>query len=381
MFVDYNKKILFFVSLFSFIINLPLYSQSGNENFYGIWVVRNNLVSKEKIDNVINIASEKGFNNLIVQVRGRGEAYYKSRIVPIADKIKSNINNFDPLQYFISEAHKKNIKLHCWFNVFFLWSSPQKPKNKNHLYYKNPEWFCVPHNLLNKNSIKSRNHPDLIFLSPGIDEVRFHLVDVIEEVVNNYKIDGIHLDYIRYPGENFGYNIVLRNKFLSANKIDPLELIRNQEDIIEKIGQESYINLIKEWKNFRGRQVNHLVKEIKECIKKKNPSIKLSAAVIPDLYRAKNYYYQYWNEWVNQKLIDFVIPMNYTVSKNDFEDNIAVMLKNVPKEKIIMGISAANQSKYKLASKVYLTKSKAIRNFCIFSFDFIDNSINMIDLF
>ena len=179
------RKALFFTAVFTSLLVLQLKSESKTGSFRGLWVTRGNLVSKEKIDRVISTAFEKGFNNLLIQVRGRGDAYYKSRIVPTAEEIKNNIKEFDPLQYFIKEAHKKNIKVHCWFNIFFLWSSPRKPKNKNHLYYKKPQWFCIPHNSIDEGHTNYQTTADVVYISPGIDETRDYLVKVIEEVLSN----------------------------------------------------------------------------------------------------------------------------------------------------------------------------------------------------
>ena len=375
------KKILFFLTIFILFLVLQLRPESKSDSFRGLWITRDNLVSKEKIDGVINTAFEKGFNNLVIQVRGRGDAYYKSRIVPIAEEIKNSIEVFDPLQYFIEEAHKKNIKVHCWFNVFLLWSSPREPESKNHLYFKKPQWFCIPHNLLDNGAENFQTPADIIYISPGIDEVQNYLLKVIEEVVDNYSVDGVHLDYVRYPGENFGYNEILRNKFLLLNKIDPIELIRNQEYVMKKIGEKAFYNLVQEWNNFRGEQINIFVQNIKGIVKQRDSSTILSAAVVPDLNRAKSVFYQFWSDWVNRKFVDFVMPMNYVISSDDFKNNIIKMLEYVPKERIIMGFSAVNQSKYKLASKVFLTKSMGIEKFCIFSYDSIKYSNDIIDLF
>ena len=235
--------------------------------------------------------------------------------------------------------------------------------------------------MLDKEVENLQTPADIIYISPGIDEAQNYLLKVIEEVVDNYSLDGIHLDYIRYPGGNFGYNEILRNKFLLLNKIDPIELIRNQEYVIKEIGEKSFYNLVQEWNNFRGEQVNIFVQNIKRIIKKRNSSTMLSAAVIPDLDRAKSVFYQFWSDWVNKKFVDFVIPMNYVISRDDFKDNIVRMLKYIPKEKIIMGFSAVNQSKYKLASKVFLTRSMGIEKFCIFSYNSVKYSKDIIDLF
>src|SRR5687768_6025244 len=60
----------------------------GNEEVRALWVVRTTLTSPEKIRQMVNSAADNGFNTLIVQIRGRGDAYYKSRVEPRAAELK-----------------------------------------------------------------------------------------------------------------------------------------------------------------------------------------------------------------------------------------------------------------------------------------------------
>jgi uncharacterized lipoprotein YddW (UPF0748 family) len=381
MFFRIKKNHHLIVIFILLVLTFPFRSESKDDCFRGIWITRENLVSKKIIDKIIDTALKGRFNNLLVQVRGRGDAYYKSRFVPIAEDIKSNIEEFDPLQYFIMEAHKKNIKVHCWFNTYFLWSSQEKPKNKNHLYFTKPEWFCVPNNLINKNQFSSQIQTDLIFISPGIDDVRNYLFNVIREVIDSYAIDGIHLDYVRYANENFCYNEVLRKKFFSLYNVDPLDLVKNPEKIEKSFSKDKLLEFERKWQNFRGEQITIFVRQIKNYIEKRNSSIVFSTAVIPDIDKARNNFFQFWDDWVNNQCVDFVVPMNYVVSQEEYKNNIEQMLNYVPKENIVMGISLMNQSRYKVASKIFLTKSLGIEDFCLFSYDYIENMSNMFNLF
>ena len=79
-------------------------SQIQNVHFEGryLWVVRNTLSSEDSIDRMLDFATINRFNNILVQVRGRGDAYYKSDIVPKSHLLKDI--NFDPLAYLIPKA-------------------------------------------------------------------------------------------------------------------------------------------------------------------------------------------------------------------------------------------------------------------------------------
>ena len=74
-----------------------------------------------------------------MQIRGRGDAYYSSKLVPRTHLLKKN--EFDPLQYILKKVKNKNIKIHAWMNVYYLWSSSQKPFQSDHLLLNHPEWL------------------------------------------------------------------------------------------------------------------------------------------------------------------------------------------------------------------------------------------------
>ena len=93
----------------------------GNSfNYQCLWVVRDALQSRKSIDDLINFASEKNINDLFVQVRGRGDALYKSQMIPRSQLLPSN--EFDPLSYLLHNIKGKGIKVHAWVNVYLIWS-------------------------------------------------------------------------------------------------------------------------------------------------------------------------------------------------------------------------------------------------------------------
>ena len=377
--IAYIVKIKIIISIVLVIVIIPVFSVSGEECFRGLWITSSSLFSKNEIDEVIRTAEEKKFNNLVIQVRARGDAYYRSDVVPIPEEIK--ITEFDPLEYFISEAHKRDIKVHAWFNVFILWSSPSKPKNKDHIFYLRPDWFCKSYNELITNSVNLNSSNEIVFISPGIKSVQEYLLSVFNEVIERYDVDGIHLDYIRYPGENFGYCDVLKKNFYLQYNYDPLQIEVQQDDLINSLGEEGYLNLKEKWNNFRAKHITDLVNRLKIQMNRKKASLVLSAAVIPNIYRARNIFFQYWDDWINKGYVDFVIPMNYEISLKTFKENAEYMVKYIDNEKIVMGVSAYNQNKYKIASKIFILRSMGINSFCIFSYNDIKNTPDIVDLF
>src|SRR5918992_5715906 len=103
---------LLFTLIWSFCLcSLSLAQAARPNEVRALWVVRTTLTSPEKIRQLVASASDNGFNTLIVQIRGRGDAYYKSKVEPRAIELKDQPVTFDPLALTIEEAHKRGLKV------------------------------------------------------------------------------------------------------------------------------------------------------------------------------------------------------------------------------------------------------------------------------
>lgn len=362
-----SRKAALFVAFLFFIQYSPqiLKAQDSTNThiFKGLWVVRNEMTDSASVDTMIHFAQKNGFNNIMVQVRGRGYAYYNSSLVQKAPYIKDKV--FDPLKYAVTQGHKAGLKVHAWLNIYVLWSASGKPREKNHILNTHPEWTESDVNGVRDidrmwHNKSSRGFFAGIFLAPTNPKVNIYLLNVIEEIVNSYLVDGIHLDYIRYQDSTYGYNPAGRNAFKIRYGIDPIDL--------PDLGEESrYKIYLKAWDRYRRNRVTALVKEAKSFCEMRH--ILLSAAVKPNMARARNQYLQDWERWLIDGDIDFVIPMNYTKSLAQFMANFHETLDNLPPNKIVMGIAAYNQSQYSVAEKILKTLSADYKGYCLFSYN------------
>src|SRR4029453_5559705 len=89
-------------------------------------------------------SADNGFNTLIVQIRGRGDAYYQSRVEPRAFELKDQPSSFDPLAVTLAEAHKRGLKSHRLLNTSLSANFDAIPTDPAHVYNKHPEWLAVP---------------------------------------------------------------------------------------------------------------------------------------------------------------------------------------------------------------------------------------------
>ena len=159
-------------------------------------------VLKSEALRILDNAKNMGMNAVFLQVRPTSDAIYKSKYFPWSKYLTGTqglapSDNFDPLEFWITEAHKRGIELHAWLNPYRV-----VKKNDNE----------PAHNLA---SLAPNNpailHPDWvvkhtdgnIYYNPGIPEVRQLVIDGINEIIENYDVDGIHFDDYFYPGMSF----------------------------------------------------------------------------------------------------------------------------------------------------------------------------------
>ncbi len=298
------------------------------------WVVRDGLTSPEAIDALVENAAEAGANGLIVQVVGRAEAYYDSSILPLAVFHE----NFDPLEYIITKARPRGMEVHAWINAFLVWSAPQPPSDSTHVWHSNPDWFIA-----DRYGRSSRDYSRTeceekglvgATLSPAVPEVREFIADIAVEIATEYNVDGIHLDYIRYPNPFFGFESSSVEAFYIKTGKKPLDLFSRSRDAEE---------LSELWSQWRISQVTMTVETVRSALRGESPQTLLSCAVMADPYEAAGHYSCDWRYWLSAGLVDFVCTMVYTTDAAKARE-LAILGTGTDPYRVVHGIGIYNQS-------------------------------------
>ena len=163
-----------------------------------------------------------GFNTLLVQVRGRGDAYFQHGIEPRPASLAAQ-PAFDPLATTIARAHAAGLQVHAWINVNLVAGAAELPAARDHVVYRHPEWLMVPRALAEDLNGVDPHSPQYLgrlaryvraqpaeleglYLSPIAEASADYTVGVVRDIASRYAVDGVHLDYVRYPNDDFDYS-------------------------------------------------------------------------------------------------------------------------------------------------------------------------------
>jgi uncharacterized lipoprotein YddW (UPF0748 family) len=339
-----------------------------------LWVVRDALTSPHRIEACVNEAAAAGVTDLLVQVRGRGDAYYVSQIEPTAPLLAAAWKRhgpYDPLALIVDLAHRRGLRVHAWLNVYLVKGQADAPPG--HVTRLYPDWVAVDPRGVSMSRIPFETLAaagnEGVHLTPGHLGVMRHFVSVVDEILSRYEVDGIHLDYCRYPKSDVGYETPMRAGFRRQTGVDPVDLVTGRGATVDGRDGAELLALRRRWMRFKADQVTALVKAVREDCRKRRPGIVLSVAVKPDADAAYARFGQDWVRWVREDLVDFVTPMMYSPSAQTVERQAQHMMSRVPPEAVWAGVSVYNQTLHSAAAKIRSLRAAGFGGISIFSYN------------
>lgn len=352
----------------------------------GLWVVRTTLTSPQRIRTMVTQAHEAGFNTLLVQVRGRGDAYYASRWEPRAEALTDS--SFDPLALVLEEAHARGMAVHAWVNTHLVWSGSRLPASPLHLVNRNPEWLAVPKALARRLAGVDPADPAFaealrryaqdnaatvegMYSSPSHPAVQERVYDVWMDLAERYELDGIHFDYVRYPSADFDFSRGALERFRHwVTPRLPAERVRGLEAAYRTDPLAFAEALPGPWGEFQRTQITGLVERVYHGVKARRPDLQVSAAVFAnagDAYAAR---FQDWRAWLDRGILDVVVPMAYTPRADLFRSQIREAAVAASRgERVWAGIGAYLNGLSGTLEKLDLAREEGVGGFVLFSYD------------
>jgi len=246
-------------------------------------------VQRTELISILDAVKESGFNAVVFQIRPECDALYDSPYEPWSYWLtgvqgQAPFPYYDPLAFAVSEAHKRGMELHAWFNPYRAERSVGSyPISTEHVSKQHPDWT------IQIGTIK--------FLDPGLPMVREFVTDVVLDVVNRYDVDGIHFDDYFYPY--------------------PPNQITNQDQETYNTYPRGFTNV----GNWRRDNVNLLVAAIYDSIQAVKPHVKFGISPfgiwkngVPQGTTGLDAYNVIYCDavaWMQNQILDYLTPQLY----------------------------------------------------------------------
>jgi len=273
---------------------------------HGVWLrpVEKNQV---EIAKTLDRLKKTGIDNVFIETYYQGYTIFPSSTMVqygIKDQ-RPEFEGWDPLRIWISEAHKRNIKVQIWFQTFYV-GNENIFKNPKHILSVYPEWANLQKKYADSDKpMYSVSEHNGYFLDPANPNVTKFLTALLTEIVTNYDIDGLNIDYIRYPkslspnfsgylDSSWGFTKTARGEFKSLYGKDPVEIQQSDP-------------LFSKWVSYRQDKVTDFVSKLRSITDGKN--IMISTVIFPGQSDTSVTKLQNWSVWGQKGYVDAFTPL------------------------------------------------------------------------
>ena len=303
-------RVLLTLLLFALAAHLPVYAQTENQ-LRGLWVdaYGPGFKSPEEIDTLIIDAKALGLNALFVQVVRRGDCYCLRSSLPVSGD-PALTPGFDPLETLLERAHAAGLQVHAWVVTLAIWGADAPPESPEHVYNLHGPNAAAGESWLTMRYDGVTRPAGDVYLDPGVPAVADYLAGAVVSLAQNYDLDGVTFDRLRYPDFNlddapsWGYNAVSLARYAAETSA---------------VGLPHPADL--GWTAWRRRQLSLLERRLYLELKRTNPALWVGSATVAygappegsgfSDSTAYRLVLQDWAGWLADGFLDLNLPMNY----------------------------------------------------------------------
>jgi uncharacterized lipoprotein YddW (UPF0748 family) len=289
---------------------------------------------------------ECGFTAIMPNMLWGGVAFYPSEVLPVSAEVATK---GDQLAACVAACKKHGIQCHVW-------------KVDWNLGHEVPPAF-VEKMRAEKRLQQSFSGEEQPWLCPSNPENVKLEHDALMEVARKYDIDGIHFDYIRYPGADHCFCPPCRGRFES---VSGKPVVNWPKDVQMKGIRRG------EWETWCQNNITTLVRSVSEDIHQLKPAMKVSAAVFRNWDTDRHWVMQDWKLWCERGYLDFVCPMDYTENDGTYEGWMKRQTELAGKAGLVPGIGASSSNNSLTADRVInqinLTRKYHTKGFILFNY-------------
>jgi len=328
-----------------------------------VWLDRGTIVSMKnanELKNLIKKLAKTGFNVIFFETVNAGYPVYPSKLLPQNPLIK----NWDPLQVAIEAAHLYGMELHAWVWVFAVGNTRHNLLIDKPVSYAGPiletkgrSWALASQD----GKLRIETQPET-WISPANKKACEFLKELFTEIVTNYNVDGLQLDYIRFPFQKTysqtGFDFVTKTAFKEATGYFPQ--------------LEGPVNRI--WKEWKVKTVNEFVRDVSTHLKNIKPNLKISGAVFGlDRSLRLQLIQQDWETWLINKWVDAVYPFYYSYTKDEIRTKLVRERQLINDQSIIIpGFNLRTIGVGELAERISTARNSGVLGVALFATEHLD---------
>ena len=279
------KKIIIFLITIPIIIGCS--AAPSTEEIRAVWVSyidytqilwgKSSSEFEASVDEIVENCAEYKINTIYLHASAFTDAYYQSDYYP-TQYVESQIGadlKYDPLEIFIEKAHEKNIRVEAWINPFRSFDQQKMD--------------TVPSSFIVKKWVDEGNrnvifYKDRYYLNPAYEEVHDLILNVVSEIAQNYKIDGLHMDDYFYPDH-------------VDDSFDKMDYMYSETDLS-----------IEDW---RRNNVNELVEKIDRTLNRIDSRLWFGISPAGNLEYSRDSIFGDVEKWVDEEWVDYIAPQIY----------------------------------------------------------------------
>ena len=288
--------------------------QAASGEFRAYWVdaFGAGLYTEAQIDKLVADVKAANLNAIVAQIGRRGDCFCNRAAMPRTQQPGVTPAPFDPLQTLIDKAHANGIEVHAWIITTAIWNSATPPLDPNHVFNTHgPSKTGRDNWIMTRSDGANRGGTDY-YLDPGHPDAADYIVSMYTSIVENYDVDGINFDRVRYPDFNLGINVPSWGYNETA-----LARFRAATGRTDRPAPTD-----PQWMQWRRDQITNIVRRVYLESFAIDPAVRISADTITYGYgpqsqggweatRTYAEVLQDWRGWMEEGILDLNIPMNY----------------------------------------------------------------------
>jgi len=298
-------------------------------------------------DESIRLLKESGFNAILPNMLWAGLAFYPSEVLPVYDGLQKN---GDQLAQCLEACRKHGVECHVWK---VNWNTGGKA----------PKAFLERIRAEGRGQKTFAGEDKTGWLCPSHPRNQDLEVASMLEIADRYEVDGIHFDYIRYPGRESCFCDGCRGRFekVLGRKVAHWPADTRAEGVS------------KAWLDFRRSNIDMVVRRVAEAMRERHPKVEISAAVFRNWPTDRDGVGQDWKMWCDEGWLDFVCPMDYMDSNALFRNTVEAQMEYAGKVPLYPGIGLSvwkdPKDVVKITEQIEIVRGLGLKGFTVFNYD------------